>query len=103
MTINSGNAGRFDAHEAHWFGIVSEIVAAEDLEEKAVKLAQKLARGPSAVMRSAKRLIRSGASVPLAQHVAMEREAIVTCVGEPAFEEGVRAFIEKRPPDFSEV
>lgn len=97
------NAGRIDAQEAHRIGIVSEIVAAEDLEEKAVKLAQKLARGPSSVMRSAKRLVRSGATVPLAQHVAMEREAIVTCVGEPAFEEGVRAFNEKRSPDFSQV
>jgi 2-(1,2-epoxy-1,2-dihydrophenyl)acetyl-CoA isomerase len=94
-------AVRIDAQEALRIGIVSQIAGADDLENEAQKLAQKLARGPSSVMRSAKRLIRSSASSPLSQHLAMERDSIVTCVGEAAFEEGVRAFVEKRSPDFS--
>ena len=95
------NAGRIDAAEAQRIGIVSRIVPAADLDAEAQKLATRLARGPASVMREAKRLIRAAASTPLAEHLAMERDAIVRCVGEAAFEEGVRAFIEKRAPDFS--
>lgn len=95
------NAGRIDAGEAQRIGIVSRIVPAADLDAEAQKLAARLARGPVSVMREAKRLIRAAASTPLAEHLAMERDAIVRCVGEAPFEEGVRAFLEKRPPDFS--
>ena len=90
-----------DSGEAQRIGIVSRIVPVADLDAEAQKLAARLARGPVSVMREAKRLIRAAASTPLAEHLAMERDAIVRCVGEAPFEEGVRAFIEKRPPDFS--
>jgi 2-(1,2-epoxy-1,2-dihydrophenyl)acetyl-CoA isomerase len=96
-------AGRIDVQEAQRIGIVSQIVDAEGLDMEAQKLAQKLARGPSSVMRAAKRLIQGSLSSPLSKHVQAERDAIVICVGEAAFEEGVRAFIEKRSPDFSQV
>ncbi len=95
------NAGRIDAEEAQRIGIVSRIVPAADLDTEAQKLAARLARGPATVMKAAKRLIRAAASTPLAEHMVNERDAIVRCVGEPAFEEGVRAFIEKRSPDFT--
>lgn len=96
-------AGRIDAQEAYRIGIVSQIFEPDEIDKEALKLARKLTRGPSSVMRSAKRLIRDSLSIPIKQHVAAERDAIVTCVGEAAFEEGVRAFVEKRSPDFSKT
>jgi 2-(1,2-epoxy-1,2-dihydrophenyl)acetyl-CoA isomerase len=96
-------AARIDAQEACRIGIVTRIVEAETLDEEVHKLAEKLARGPSAVMQSAKRLIRASSFTSLDRHLVTERDAIVMCVGEAAFEEGVRAFVEKRSPDFSQV
>lgn len=95
------NAGKIDAAEAQRIGIVSRIVEAGALDAEAQKLASKLARGPSAVMRAAKSLIRASVTTPLSSHLAAERDAIVDCVGNPAFAEGIGAFLDKRPADFA--
>lgn len=94
-------AGKIDAAEGLRLGIVSEIVPADALEDEARKIALRLARGPSATMRAAKRLLRAAAENSLDDHLVLERDAIVAGVGEPAFVEGVSAFLEKRPADFS--
>lgn len=94
------DAGRIDLAEAHRIGIVSKIAADGAADTDAAALALRYASGPSAVMRRAKRLLRAASTQSLAAHLQAEREGIVACVGEPAFEEGVRAFLEKRAPTF---
>jgi 2-(1,2-epoxy-1,2-dihydrophenyl)acetyl-CoA isomerase len=96
-------AAKIDTAEAHRIGMVSKIVTSEALDTDARAVAAKFARGPARVLRSAKHLLHSGGKLSLAQALDAERDAIVSCVGEAAFEEGVRAFVEKRSPDFSEV
>lgn len=96
-------AGRIGADEARRIGIVNQIAADGALDAEARALAEKLRHGPSGVMRAAKRLIRASASSSLSDHLSAERDAIVRCVGEAPFEEGVRAFLDKRSPDFSQM
>jgi 2-(1,2-epoxy-1,2-dihydrophenyl)acetyl-CoA isomerase len=96
-------AGKVEAAEAQHIGMVSKIVPSEQLDNEARAVAVKFARGPANVMRSAKRLLSKGPGLSMAEGLRAERDSIVACVGEVAFEEGVRAFTEKRKPDFSQM
>ena len=55
---------------------------------------------PSGATRAAKRLIASSRTNDTSTQLIAERDAIVEAVGEADFGEGVRAFIEKRQPNF---
>ena len=93
-------AATVDAAEAWRIGIVSRIVAAEDLQSAALKQANRLARAPVEVVRTAKRLIAQSGGRSVREQLIDERDAIVASVGSPDFEEGVRAFIDKRAAVF---
>lgn len=94
-------AARLGAEEACRIGIVSRLVAAPLLEQEAADQAGRLADAPTQVIRSTKALLALNAMTTLQVQLDAERDAIVACVARPAFAEGVRAFIEKRRPDFS--
>lgn len=93
-------AAKVDAAEAWRLGIVSKIVPSDGLQEEAVKQARRFARAPVNVVRTAKSLIAQSGRRSDADQLQAERDAIVASVGEPDFEEGVRAFIEKRAATF---
>jgi 2-(1,2-epoxy-1,2-dihydrophenyl)acetyl-CoA isomerase len=93
-------AASVKAEEALRLGLVSRIVAAEVLQDEAMKLARRLAAAPQGVIRRAKRLVGAALHRPLSEQMAAERDAIADSVADPDFEEGVRAFLEKRAPQF---
>jgi 2-(1,2-epoxy-1,2-dihydrophenyl)acetyl-CoA isomerase len=93
-------AARLDAAEAHRLGILSRIVASDDLAGESAQLARRLAQAPQRAIVAAKRLVSASSSSSLAEQLAAESAAIVACVGDPDFGEGVRAFLEKRRPVF---
>jgi 2-(1,2-epoxy-1,2-dihydrophenyl)acetyl-CoA isomerase len=93
-------AAKVDAPEALRLGILHRIVPAEALDAEALKTAQRLARAPQLAVSLAKRLLRAAADTPLADQVAAETAGIVACVGDQDFNEGVRAFMEKRSANF---
>lgn len=93
-------AAKLDAAEALRLGILSRIVPSNDLERESVELARRLAQAPQRAIVAAKRLVSASSSSSLAEQLAAESAAIVACVGDPDFGEGVRAFIEKRRPVF---
>lgn len=94
-------AARLDADEAFRFGIVSRVVDADQLQEEALKQARRFSRGPASAIRRAKQLLSASLANPARVQLEAERDAIVAAVGEPDFEEGVRAFLEKRSPRFA--
>jgi 2-(1,2-epoxy-1,2-dihydrophenyl)acetyl-CoA isomerase len=88
------------AVEAEKLGLVSRVVDAEAMEEEALELARRLANGPQLAIRTAKRLLKQSMNAPIGDLLDMEREGVAACVADPDFEEGVRAFLDKRKPNY---
>lgn len=93
-------AARVDAQEAYRLGLASRIVPASELATEGEAQAKRFARAPVGAVRKAKALIASSGELTVRQQLEAERAGIVEAVGGPDFEEGVRAFIEKRQPVF---
>jgi 2-(1,2-epoxy-1,2-dihydrophenyl)acetyl-CoA isomerase len=93
-------AAKVDAQEALRLGMLHRIVAADALEEEAMKMATRLARAPQLAITRAKKLVNDAPKQSLAQILDAETDGIVACVGNPDFDEGVRAFLEKRSAIF---
>jgi 2-(1,2-epoxy-1,2-dihydrophenyl)acetyl-CoA isomerase len=91
---------RFDAATAERLGLVNRVVPAASLEAETMKLAARLAQGPTAVYGRTKALLNEALASSLESQLQREAEAFAQCAAEPDFAEGIRAFIEKRNPLF---
>ena len=93
-------AAEIDAAEALRIGLVSEVVAAAALLPAARALAGTIAsRGPIAA-RFAKEAVYRGSELPLAAGLRAELDLTVILQTTADRAEGVRAFVEQRPPHF---
>ena len=91
---------QIDAAEARRIGLVSSVVADGGELEAAGEIARTIAsRGPLAT-RFAKEAIRRGADLPLDQGLRLELELTVLLQTTEDRAEGVRAFVERRDPQF---
>lgn len=91
---------RFDAATAERLGLLNRVVAAAALESETMKLADRLAAGPTAVYGRTKALLNSSLGNGLEYQLQREAEAFAQCAAEPDFSEGLKAFIEKRKAAF---
>jgi enoyl-CoA hydratase/carnithine racemase len=89
-----------DAQEALRLGIVSAVHAPEELLPAAHALAHKFADGPPIAIRLAKRAIYHNLECDLRQALEFETFAQNICYETEDAAEGIRAFVEKRPPAF---
>lgn len=90
----------FSAEEALRVGVAQELFAPEELLDKALALAEKMAtRGPLALA-SAKRLISHGGDVELPTAMAMEARAFGAIFATADQKEGMSAFLAKRSAQF---
>jgi enoyl-CoA hydratase/carnithine racemase len=88
-----------DAERACGMGLVNEAVDPDDLEERVLELAARIAANAPLSLAGNKRIIRTLRNQPLPDDV--ERELIElreSCFRSDDFREGVRAFAEKRKP-----
>lgn len=88
------------AEEALAIGLVTEVVAADRLAERARDLASQLAEGPPLAQAFIKRAIDRSLSVSWEQALAFEEESQALLLASADLEEGAAAFIEKRRPRF---
>ena len=88
------------ADQALDWGLVWRIEAAETLIEAAVAMAARLARGPRNMYPLLRQAVDDASRHSLSDHLDLERDLNVQLCGTPQFEEGVRAFLEKRRPKF---
>jgi enoyl-CoA hydratase len=89
------------AREAEAMGLVSEVVPDGEVIERALALAGAIAALPPLAARRIKELVLQGPEVPLDAALAMERQAFLLMFDTEDQKEGMRAFIEKRKPQFS--
>ncbi len=89
-----------DAEEALGAGLVSRLHEDDELAEAADKLAAGLAAGPAAALAATKRLLRDAAEDAPESAMRAETLSIRARAAEPDGREGVRAFLEKRAPQF---
>ena len=89
-----------DAQEALRLGIVSAVYEPEELMPAALALARKIADGPPVAIRLAKRAIYHNLECDLRQALEFETYAQNICYETEDAAEGIRAFVEKRPPAF---
>ena len=88
------------AREALQFGLAARVVAREVWLDEAKRVAREIAaKGPIAV-RLAKEAVDKAFEAPLAVGVEFERRAFYLARASEDAGEGLRAFVEKRPPDF---
>jgi 2-(1,2-epoxy-1,2-dihydrophenyl)acetyl-CoA isomerase len=90
-----------DAQEALRIGLVNRVVPAEQLEQETLKLAERLAQGPTVAYGLAKTGLYQGLGMPLEDVLNMEARNQAIAARTPDRAEGVAAFREKRPPRFT--
>ncbi len=93
-------ADRFGAKEALQMGLVNQVVEANALNNAAGALAMRLAGGPTKVYAGAKALLSQSFHSTLDEQLKAEEARFIEGVKGAEFEEGVRAFVEKRKPKF---
>lgn len=94
-------SGRFlTAAEAHRAGLVSRVVPPEHFLTEAIKLAHELAEKPPLQLRIAKEAVLKAWETPLAQGMEYERKLLYLCFATQDQKEGMKAFIEKRKPEY---
>jgi methylglutaconyl-CoA hydratase len=88
----------FDAAEAHRYGLVNEIVAPENLMERAYQLAALLLENSPSSVRATKKLINGFIKDQLDVQVAAAVEDNARIRTTADFKEGITSFLEKRKP-----
>ena len=89
------------AEEALKFGLVSQVAPAGDVEARAMDLAERLANAAPIANAYAKEAILAGMDLPLDQALRLEADLAVLLHASRDRDEGIRAFLEKRPPKFT--
>ena len=94
-------SGRFvPAKEAEEIGLVDAVFPATEVYERAVDAAKEYAKGPTAALRAAKVSVNWGARVDLRTGLVVERETFADLFATDDQTEGMKAFLEKRRPEF---
>lgn len=91
---------RLNAVEAVDWGLCAEVVNDGELVARATELASTLAELVPDALVTTRRLIREAPGKPFADALRAEREEQARLGRTPAHLEGVRAFLEKRKPDY---
>jgi len=93
--------GTIDANRAAQIGMINRIVSASKLMSEVTAVAQKLALAPTASIGRIKRMLNAAFSNNLAQQLGLEHALQIESGKGSDFKEGVQAFFEKRPTQFT--
>lgn len=89
------------ADEAERSGLVSRVVPAAELQAEAAKLADTIASRSLPALYAAKEALQAAQEMPLAEGLRFERLAFAAAFATEDQKEGMRAFSEKREPNFT--
>lgn len=89
-----------DGTEAHRIGLVEILADEGEHLARARQLAGRMARWSPVALGLVKESLRAAAETPLADGLALEKELFLAAFASDDGREGVRAFVEKRRPEF---
>lgn len=89
-----------DAERAYGFGMVNQLVEAGEVIDAALALAERICANAPLAVRASRRVVLGGANADDAAAWDMTNAAMAKIVSSEDFQEGPRAFIEKRPPSW---
>ena len=88
------------AAEAKEIGLVEMVVPAEELREKTIELAAKIASKSPLTLSIAKQAVRAGEQLPIEDGIKYERDLFCLAFSTEDKKEGVEAFLQKRPAEW---
>jgi enoyl-CoA hydratase len=88
------------AADAERFGLVNRVVPLEMLMEEAKGIANKIAAKPALAVKAAKEAVLKSANLPLDEGLEFERKSFWLLFASEDRSEGMKAFLEKRKPQF---
>jgi enoyl-CoA hydratase len=88
------------AEEAYRIGLVNEVHPADQLLDRTLDLAQRIAEKSPVALAMAKAAVKAAARTTLREGLDQEIDLFAICFSSEDKEEGVRAFLEKRKPNF---
>lgn len=91
---------QINAKRAYEIGLVNKVVPASQVLEEAEKLARKFVALPGFALKMAKNAMNFGFDMSLEGGVKLELSAISQCFSTQDQKEGMKAFLEKRKPNF---
>lgn len=95
-------AAQLDATEAERIGLADHVVADEELDESATRLAEQIAAQPPLAVRAAKRAVNASMTVgDVRAGLLVEAEGQAECLRSGDMREAVTAFLEQRSPHYS--
>ena len=89
-----------DAQTALQIGLVSRVFPADQLEAETMKIAEKMAEKSPIALRMAKEAVKTASRSTLDEGLRREIDLFALCFSSEDKDEGVRAFLEKRKPEF---
>ncbi|MHA2009462.1 MAG: enoyl-CoA hydratase/isomerase family protein [Promethearchaeota archaeon] len=89
-----------NAEEALRFNLVNKLVSSENFMEEAIDFAKNITQGAPIAFSFTKSLLKETYSNDLETHLDKEADSIVKAAGMNDFQEGLKAFFEKRDPEF---
>lgn len=90
-----------DADEAERIGLVSRVVPLSDLLNDAIATANRIAKMSQTAIFMAKEAINASFENSLTQGISLENKLYLQSLGTEDKEEGIKAFTEKRKPNFT--
>lgn len=91
---------RIDAQEAYRIGLVNKVVPRDELMAAAKQLAETICQvGPLAVRATKEAMIR-GSNMTLEEGLQLEKEMATKVKSSDDFQEGAKAFAERRKPEW---
>lgn len=90
-----------DAVAAYEIGWLDEVVPAEELRARTMEIARSMAGKSPVTLAIAKRALRAAYEMPLSAGLAHERDLFALAFSTEDKIEGVAAFLEKRPPQWT--
>jgi len=91
---------RIGAERAEAWGLITQAVANDKLDEAVDALTSELAERAPLALRTLKMVLNRGADAPLETALELERKAYAWLRSTHDYEEGVKSFVEKRAPNY---